>query len=764
MSATHSCIVWLALGLPGVQQENDTADVWVRAQEHAVLSAAGADFCRGLLAGWDERGEAATGLLPESPTSPVWTPENSAADLYAWLVLAADWAGDEADRARMRRLLAVETAYSSRLGGLPDAVHLADLGFYHDELRPERLLVGASEYAKDGLLPLLEALGPSPWSDRLVQIAGGLAAWPGFDGEGRLPSGSAEVNGELLQVFARVWHFTGEERFAAPIQSIARAYRVDVAGATGALPCHRFDFERGVPIVDELYLHDHGNEILGGLVEAALVLRTTNMPACRKLQRYLDEVFARLAERAVLADGSLAARVSAATGEVVDASVTDTSAYVLLSFLAWSEVGEGDDYRPLVARALEALASDRYKGLGGDSLADTLESTVLLMNRIPSPAAEESVRRRLRVLLGMQRPNGLVQGAYGDGNAARSVRLAARWLQGGTRLEPPAPAVALGAVIDGDALHVSLQASGPYRGRFCFDHARHVAWLRLPWNIPRLNEDPVWFPVEGDAWYSVAIEGKRTRLVLGSELREGLPLDLRAGEDLRVRVERFDHVPPGGPRVRIEGPRVVRAGATAVELDVGHDLPFDVVLRCDPPHRAGSTVELPAGETRTLALDLPAAQPSAALGLSAHTVTLSDPLSMCLGRWTAYGSRTVDVLDVRFLRGDGVSGNLGWVEVGADGIELDLDLPADAPTEGRVLHVHHAHAGAPPPIRVSFSSGDGGEHVERAAVQLDGRAHVATCPLPDGAAAGEALRIRLLAADPARPVHVVAVLLTAGLE
>lgn len=672
------------LGAQDSAQEG-AADVWSRAQEHAALARECVRFSQKLLAGWSERVEPLTGLFPETRESFAWTPENAAADLYAWLVIAADWAGSERQRGAMRQMLATELALTTRLESYPDALDLADLEFYQDVPRRERVLFGASEYAKDGLLPLLEALGPSPWSDRLVTLARDLALVRGAPAPpGHIVSQDAEVNGEILQVLSRVWHFTGDDVHVPRIARTVRAYVETVAQSTGGLPCDRYDFERRQPIEPFLALHDHGNEILGGLVEAALVLREADPVLCRHLQRYLHDVFARIAEHAVKDDGTLVARIDARTGDVIDARTPDTFGYVLLAFLAWSRFGEGTDWTPLVERGLAALVGGTYDTWPDpDSYADAIESAVLLMHRLPSPDAERWVRRTTPKLLALQRPNGLVTGGYADGNALRTARLVGRWLEGGTTLEPRRDDVLLGAALEDGALHVWLDAERPYHGRWSFDHARHRRWLRMPMNLPRLNEDPEWFSVEGDHWYALTADEHPTRLVLGAALRAGLPISLTGDAPRRVRVEPFGPTPPGGFRLRVEGPRVVQPGAESVTVALAHDLPFAVRPRTDPVF--GPELEVGPGERVEIVVPLAALRRSIG-GIDTYRVRFFDPQTMAAGSWTGYDAPSADVLDVRVLRGDGVTGGLNWRAVGREGLEVELAAAAGAgPLELRWL-------------------------------------------------------------------------------
>jgi DUF1680 family protein len=73
---------------------------------------------------------------------------------------------------------------------------------------------GASEYAKDGLVPIVELTGRNQWFDRLRGITEDIFKNANFDTPyGRIPSDDMEVNGELLQVLPRLYAMTGEKKY-----------------------------------------------------------------------------------------------------------------------------------------------------------------------------------------------------------------------------------------------------------------------------------------------------------------------------------------------------------------------------------------------------------------------------------------------------------------------------------------------------------------------------------------------------------------------
>ncbi|HID22196.1 MAG TPA: hypothetical protein EYP14_07320, partial [Planctomycetaceae bacterium] len=101
-----------------------------------------------------------TGLF--RPTGPVWNYRDTAADCYPFYVWAA-WFTDRSllDTVMLRTLMAEQ-----RLGNHVDRLPVPyDMDTGRKQVIPfDRMIFGASEYAKDGLVPIVELTGPaSPW-------------------------------------------------------------------------------------------------------------------------------------------------------------------------------------------------------------------------------------------------------------------------------------------------------------------------------------------------------------------------------------------------------------------------------------------------------------------------------------------------------------------------------------------------------------------------------------------------------------------------
>jgi hypothetical protein len=192
-------------------------------------------------------------------------------------------------------------------------------------------------------------------------------------------------------------------------------------------------------------------------------------------------------------------------------------------------------YRDAVLRVLKNLPkyrrhvweprSDPALPLGSfDGYADAIESAIYLAAREPEPAALDWIESETQVMLDMQRPDGHVEYWYGEGNFNRTAMLYALMQSQGVRPEHWKPGVRIGAVRDGDRLHLSLVAPSPVKIRF--DYARHRRVLNFDRNYVRLNEFPEWFVVDENRLYRMgkAADSSGDLIRLGAELIAGVEL------------------------------------------------------------------------------------------------------------------------------------------------------------------------------------------------------------------------------------------------
>ena len=144
---------------------------------------------------------------------------------------------------------------------------------------------------------------------------------------------------------------------------------------------------------------------------------------------------------------------------------------------------------------------------------------------------------QIPVLYGFQASDGTVLDGYLDGNFIRTTLLYGFARTAGLRLEPWHEGTLVGGASDGSCLAIWVASPTPWSGRLLFDTPRHRLHLRLPVDYARLNKWPEWFTVEPEDRYEVEDSGEQTSgLHAGSELSDGLGLQLEAGTERRLRV------------------------------------------------------------------------------------------------------------------------------------------------------------------------------------------------------------------------------------
>ena len=494
-----------------------------------------------VLTWWVRQLDPETGLLPKGLGSDerLWDYADAGADLYPHLLIAARLLSPDA----VDPLTAVIPAEDGlNPSGLPRNV---DLDTNRPDPRVRDQMYGAVEYAKDGLLPLTERLGDGPWLARMREIAGAVDAASAVRTRfGSIASEEGEVNGQVLQVLARLSWATGDPAYLRTAEPIARAYLELALPATGWVPTRSWDFERERTTTSAVQLRDHGNEVIAGLVEYHLIETALGLPGAAEHRVAIRQMLDRLLDVGRRPGGLWESAIDLKTGARLRDTLSDNWGYLYAAYLTqalieerWSggDGGVAARYRAAAVEGLNGASTLElypWQGDEQDGYADTIESALYLLNRLDVPVAARWVDRQAGTLFGAQDDDGAVERSYLDGNFVRTSLLYAAWQSHGTRLEPWVPAATVGAVRHGACAVVVVSAGQDWQGRLVFDTPRHAQHLRLPLNYPRLNEWPEWFTVDQATQYRVvdATTGG-DRLVGGAELGVGLPQALPAGAE-----------------------------------------------------------------------------------------------------------------------------------------------------------------------------------------------------------------------------------------
>ncbi|HPA21596.1 MAG TPA: hypothetical protein PLU30_27905 [Verrucomicrobiae bacterium] len=499
------------------------------AEQNARRAAEGFYRCRRYVDGWLAHADPVSGLIPRNLTASrdLWNGRDSAADNYPYMVLTCALTDRALFEGRMRQMLETEIRITSRLGRLGDHYSFERKGFAYDAVDLDRLVFDNAEYVKDGLIPLTEWLGPSPWSERMVGLiddiwANALVETP----FGKVPTLNFEVNGDLLQACSRLFWFTGERKYLDWATRLGDYYLLGDHHPTRDM--------------EELRLFDHGCEVVNGLSELYVAVSRAAPEKKRAYEVPLRAIYDSILEIGRNGDGLLYT-VMRKDG-THSSGLCDTWGYNYDGFYTMYLVDGAPGYRDAVRHVLGNL-SGKYEGMpwadrSADGHADSIEGAINLLNREPVPSAAEWVDRQIRLMWAIQKADGVIEGWHGDGNFARTTIMYCLWQTQGLHAEPWREDVRIGAVREGDGIAVSLAADKPWKGRAIFDRARHRDNMKLPIDYPRINQFPEWFVAEPGRRYAIRDEvSGAERAVGGQALLDGIEITLEPGVEQRWRVQ-----------------------------------------------------------------------------------------------------------------------------------------------------------------------------------------------------------------------------------
>jgi len=516
-----------ATGVGKVARNNDVD----KAMENGKLANEGYIRCHRFVEGWLRHADPKTGLIPRNlnESKDIWNAQDSAADNYPFMVLTAALTDRSMFEGRMLDMLHVETRLTSRLDSMPDTYSFSKQGFADAEPDLNRLIFGTSEYIKDGLVPLTEWLGPSPWSQRMIQMLDDLWKHAPVDTPyGKIVSTNQEVNGDNLQALCRVYWLTGDKKY------LDWAIRL---GDYYLLGDHH-------PTRNEtrLRLRDHGCEIISGLCELYVAVHVARPDKKKTYEGPMHEMLDRILEVGRNEHGLFYNWVNPQTGEH-DTGLADTWGYDFNGFYTVYLIDGTEAYRQATRKAMSNLnehyRSYPWEGASSDGYADSIESALNLLNREPVPGVADWLDSEIQVMWKIQKSDGVIEGWHGDGNFARTTIMYCLWKTQGVTIQPWRQDVVLGADLDGDVLKIAIKADEPWQGRLIFDVPRHKTIMHMPVDWPRINQFPEWWTVKADKDYTVHEPTSQSpKTYTGQQLHEGIPIDLQPATAKYLSVHR----------------------------------------------------------------------------------------------------------------------------------------------------------------------------------------------------------------------------------
>lgn len=491
---------------------------------------------------WMDKRDAKSGLIPRNldGSIDIWNAKDAAADNYPFMVLTAALLDRPVFEKDMRDMLESETKRTSRLGHLPDTYSFTKQAFASDEPELDDIIFGASEYIKDGLLPLTEWLGNSPWSERMIDILDDIWQYAEVATPyGNIPSTNVEVNGEMLQTLARIYWMTGDEKYLDWAVRLGDYY---LLGKEHPTRDHA-----------SLRLRDHGCEIVSGLCELYFTVAHARPEKQMVYKTRVHQLLDRILEVGLNEHGLMYDVVNPQTGAVTNTRVADNWGYNYNGFYTVYLVDGTEKYRQAIERALDNLLFYRnfdWENGSQDGYADAIEGGLNLYNRLPNQVTQEWLDSEIKVMWSMQdsshrsgteayRGNGIIEGWHGDGNFARTSIMYCLWKTQGTYLTNWRKDIRWGAApLPDGGIMVVIDADENWSGTLHFDVPRHQTVLQLPADYPRINQFPEWFTVKTDANYVLQSgQDQPHRIVTAEDLKKGLPVSVAGGKEWVLRIQ-----------------------------------------------------------------------------------------------------------------------------------------------------------------------------------------------------------------------------------
>ena len=486
------------------------------------------------LEGWLLLADKKSLLIPRKYGQHFWNIKDAAADNYPFMVLTSYFVNQEKFNGIMKQMLQKEIALTSRIGNLPDDFDFKTQEFRKSKAELDHILFGCSEYIKDGLLPLTEWLGQSPWYDRMVDILDDMWKYAPIETPyGKIVSKNVEVNGEMLQVLSRLYWTTGKKEYLEYAIRIGDYYLLG----------------KQHPTRDFMYLQlrDHGCEIISGLTELYATVSVALPDKKEIYQAPMHEMLDCILKTGRNTHGLFYDAISPKLGIILIPHLADTWGYTLNGFYTVYLIDKKESYREAAIKAMSNLyehyRNHRWEFNKADGYADAIESALNLLNREFIPSTKEWIDSEIKVMWGKQdndraKHKGRIESWYGDGNFARTSIMYALWKTKGLRIDNWREDLQIGAEMKENRLFIVIKAKKDWKGNIYFDHQRSKEIMKLPFDWPRINQFPEWYTVKKGSQYNVMLQTEAKKEKWSAEkLMEGLTINIQGGKIFKIIVE-----------------------------------------------------------------------------------------------------------------------------------------------------------------------------------------------------------------------------------
>jgi hypothetical protein len=460
------------------------------------------------------------------PAGREWNYRDTAADCYPFYVWAAYYTDKKILDTIMIETLKAEQRLCNHLDRLP--VHY-DMDTEQKIVTTfDTMIFGASEYAKDGLIPIVEITGKEyPWFNRMRDLVDDIFKHARIDTPyGKIPSTNIEVNGELLQLLPRLYSMTGDQKYLNWAHRLADYYLL-----SGNFVPSR--------------LSDHGCEIIGGLGLLFAVDTAASQKKAEQYKPHIQYMFDEILRRGTNSDGIIIGSLQDSNGPHDNMTIQDGWGYDFVGFLDYDLALGTGHYREAIRRPMTNLLKPRYKKFNWgsnsrDNVADSVEGGLYLLYRIPVTEAFVWTDREIATLLVDHVDSDRLWGVHKlEANTVRTVLIHTMLHTRNTIARPWRKGLQVGAAPFHDGICIYIKSDKAYEGRLQFDIPRHRIYMGFGKDWPRMNAVPEWFTVEPDKShrYKVKdIDTEHTQILPGKLLSEGMPVLLEPNKPLRLIV------------------------------------------------------------------------------------------------------------------------------------------------------------------------------------------------------------------------------------
>lgn len=507
----------LRRGLIGLRDEAMTShDLDRAAYINSLLASEALLRTRYVYKTWMKLRNPETGLFPQSESKFQWNYRNTAADFFCFQLHAGIYM-ETADI----NLLFDTLKNEAKLGKWynfpsPKSVTSGKTLLYtsaHPVFGKRGPVFGVSEYVKDGLLSLYEATGDPRVYKRMKDLTDLLIKRADHSTPyGPIPSKLSEVNGEMLQVLARIARKENDKKYEDMLARITDAVLLNMLAQNNGLHSSSFNYEKNAAEDKKVPLRDHGNEILPGLAEAyafAVDYRQDEKWNTRAEQwtAPITLLFEKCMTHGFRPDGLLANAFHAETLEITDPGLNDNWGYVSIGVLLFAsraqEAGllEQKQATNLIhsvrcmAEAVAATDRASWEGSHHDGYADSVESALLVAHADPDAKKILTpwIDDQIGFMLESQRRTGFVSRNYLDGNFIRTAIMYADMRTGGWKLSPWDKNTAVGFASQKNKATLTLR--GEPGAMYTLTHRSSNSGFANKFikKTPRLNAWPDWF-------------------------------------------------------------------------------------------------------------------------------------------------------------------------------------------------------------------------------------------------------------------------------